>query len=211
MEKVFSIKGMSCDGCRSKVEKKLNEIEGISATVQLDPPVAKIHSERDFSEEELQKKLEEAGNYSIEREAPKSGCCSAPAGNSLPAVGSLKKEAAKHTEEKSSCCSTASHQQHQNIAPADKISPSGQYICPMKCEGEKIYNEPGRCPVCGMFLAPIEEVPAKEEKASCCSTASHQQHQNIAPADKISSSGQYICPMKCKGEKIYNEPGRCPV
>ncbi|MCT3816547.1 copper-translocating P-type ATPase [Elizabethkingia anophelis] len=211
MEKVFSIKGMSCDGCRSKVEKKLNEIEGISATVQLDPPVAKIHSERDFSEEELQKKLEEAGNYSIEREAPKSGCCSAPAGNSLPAVGSLKKEAAKHTEEKSSCCSTASHQQHQNIAPADKISPSGQYICPMKCEGEKIYNEPGRCPVCGMFLAPIEEVPAKEEKVSCCSTASHQQHQNIATADKISSSGQYICPMKCEGEKIYNEPGRCPV
>ncbi|CDN76539.1 heavy metal translocating P-type ATPase [Elizabethkingia anophelis] len=211
MEKVFSIKGMSCDGCRSKVEKKLNEIEGISATVQLDPPVATIHSERDFSEEELQKKLEEAGNYSIEREAPKSGCCSAPAGNSLPAVGSLKKEAAKHTEEKSSCCSTASHQQHQNIAPADKISPSGQYICPMKCEGEKIYNEPGRCPVCGMFLAPIEEVPAKEEKVSCCSTASHQQHQNIATADKISSSGQYICPMKCEGEKIYNEPGRCPV
>ncbi|WP_260398681.1 heavy-metal-associated domain-containing protein, partial [Elizabethkingia miricola] len=43
---------MSCDGCRSKIEKKLNEIEGISATVQLDPPVATIHSERDFSEEE---------------------------------------------------------------------------------------------------------------------------------------------------------------
>ncbi|MDV3799849.1 copper-translocating P-type ATPase [Elizabethkingia anophelis] len=213
MEKVFSIKGMSCDDCRSKVEKKLNEIEGISASVQLDPPVATIHSERDFSEEELQEKLEEAGNYSIERDAPKSGCCSAPADNSLPAVGSLKKEAAKHTEEKSSCCSTASHQQHQNIAPADKISPSGQYICPMKCEGEKIYNEPGRCPVCGMFLAPIEEVntPVKEEKSSCCSTASHQQHQNIAPADKISPSGQYICPMKCEGEKIYNEPGRCPV
>ncbi|MDV2464879.1 copper-translocating P-type ATPase [Elizabethkingia anophelis] len=213
MEKVFSIKGMSCDGCRSKVEKKLNEIEGISATVQLDPPVAKIHSEKDFSEEELQEKLEEAGNYSIEREAPKSGCCSAPAGNSLPAVGGLKKEAAKHTEEKSSCCSTVSHQHQQNIAPADKISPSGQYICPMKCEGDKIYNEPGRCPVCGMFLAPIEEVntPVKEEKASCCSTASHQQHQNIAPADKISSSGQYICPMKCEDEKIYNEPGRCPV
>ncbi|WP_260255517.1 heavy metal-binding domain-containing protein, partial [Elizabethkingia anophelis] len=43
----------------------------------------------------------------------------------------------------------------------------------MKCEGDKIYNEPGRCPVCGMFLAPIEEVntPVKEEKSSCCSTA----------------------------------------
>jgi Cu2+-exporting ATPase len=52
-----------------------------------------------------------------------------------------------------SCCSTANHQHQHNIAPADKVSTSGQYICPMKCEGEKIYNEPGRCPVCGMFLA----------------------------------------------------------
>ncbi|MCL1669883.1 heavy metal translocating P-type ATPase [Elizabethkingia ursingii] len=213
MEKVFSIKGMSCDGCRSKIEKKLNEIEGISATVQLDPPVAKIHSERDFSEEELQEKLEEAGNYSIEHEVPKSGCCSAPAGNSLPAVGSLKKEIAKHTEEKSSCCSTTNHQHQHSIAPTDKISPSGQYICPMKCEGEKIYNEPGKCPICGMFLAPIEEInpPANEEKSSCCSTTNHQHQHSIAPADKISPSGQYICPMKCEGEKIYNEPGRCPV
>jgi Cu2+-exporting ATPase len=213
MEKIFSIKGMSCDGCRSKIEKKLNEIEGISATVQLDPPVATIHSEREFSEEELQKKLEEAGNYSIEHETPKSGCCSAPTDNSLPAVGNLKKEVAKHTEEKSSSCSTTNHQHQHSIAPADKVSPSGQYICPMKCEGEKIYNEPGRCPVCGMFLAPIEEVnpPAKEEKASCCSTTNHQHQHSIAPADKISPSGQYICPMKCEGEKIYNEPGRCPV
>lgn len=26
------------------------------------------------------------------------------------------------------------------------------YYCPMKCEGEKIYDQPGNCPVCGMRL-----------------------------------------------------------
>ncbi|MDF1672937.1 MAG: heavy metal-binding domain-containing protein [Vicingaceae bacterium] len=26
------------------------------------------------------------------------------------------------------------------------------YYCPMECEGEKTYNEPGSCAVCGMDL-----------------------------------------------------------
>lgn len=26
------------------------------------------------------------------------------------------------------------------------------YYCPMECEGEKTYEEPGSCPVCGMDL-----------------------------------------------------------
>jgi hypothetical protein len=26
------------------------------------------------------------------------------------------------------------------------------YYCPMKCEGEKTYDQPGNCPVCGMHL-----------------------------------------------------------
>ena len=32
---------------------------------------------------------------------------------------------------------------------------SGKYICPMRCEGEKTYPEPGDCPVCGMHLDKI--------------------------------------------------------
>jgi hypothetical protein len=30
------------------------------------------------------------------------------------------------------------------------------YRCPMKCEGDKTYSDPGRCPVCGMHLAPVD-------------------------------------------------------
>lgn len=31
------------------------------------------------------------------------------------------------------------------------------YACPMRCEGDKTYSEPGRCPVCKMFLEPVGE------------------------------------------------------
>ncbi len=29
-----------------------------------------------------------------------------------------------------------------------------QYFCPMNCEGDKIYDSPGNCPVCNMKLVP---------------------------------------------------------
>lgn len=31
------------------------------------------------------------------------------------------------------------------------------YQCPMKCEGEKTYDQPGNCPVCNMKLVPAGE------------------------------------------------------
>src|SRR5690606_593353 len=36
-----------------------------------------------------------------------------------------------------------------------KITGSGFY-CPMQCEGDKTYEKPGDCPVCGMSLVPLE-------------------------------------------------------
>lgn len=30
------------------------------------------------------------------------------------------------------------------------------YYCPMKCEGDKTYNEPGSCPKCGMDLVEVD-------------------------------------------------------
>ncbi len=30
------------------------------------------------------------------------------------------------------------------------------YACPMKCEGNKTYPEPGQCPVCGMHLKEVK-------------------------------------------------------
>ena len=40
MQKTFNVSGMMCMHCRAHVEKALNSISGVSATVTLDPPVA---------------------------------------------------------------------------------------------------------------------------------------------------------------------------
>ena len=30
-----------------------------------------------------------------------------------------------------------------------------KYYCPMKCEGDKVYDKPGNCPICNMHLVPV--------------------------------------------------------
>ncbi|MFD0762747.1 heavy metal translocating P-type ATPase [Lutibacter aestuarii] len=60
---------------------------------------------------------------------------------------------------------------------------SGTYYCPMHCEGDKVYNKAGDCPVCGMDLI--------EEKKM------------------VASNIQFTCPMH--PEIIKDEPGSCPI
>ncbi len=36
----------------------------------------------------------------------------------------------------------------ENVAQTD-------YACPMKCEGDKKYHKPGKCPTCGMELKKV--------------------------------------------------------
>ncbi|GEM_PF-630922 len=66
-------------------------------------------------------------------------------------------------------------QEHGDMAEA-------HYQCPMKCEGDKMYDKPGKCPVCKMDLKKVEMTQA-----------------------------HYQCPMKCEGDKMYDKPGKCPV
>lgn len=78
--------------------------------------------------------------------------------------------------------------EHKNLHPSSIGSEQNEnssvlYQCPMKCEGEKVYNKPGNCPVCGMHLL-------KEETKS--------------PADMA-----YTCPMH--PEIKQNGPGSCPI
>ncbi|MBD0833434.1 heavy metal translocating P-type ATPase [Aestuariibaculum sediminum] len=61
---------------------------------------------------------------------------------------------------------------------------TGVYYCPMHCEGDKTYDKPGDCPVCGMDL--VEE-------------------QNLS----TSASEQWTCPMH--PEIIKDESGACPI
>ena len=62
MKKEFKVEGMMCNHCRMHVEKALNSIEGVNATVTLDPPVAVIEFPGDAKPlEDLQAVLAEEG------------------------------------------------------------------------------------------------------------------------------------------------------
>ena len=67
MEKQFKVSGMMCQHCRMHVEKALNKLEGVSATVTLDPPVATVKfSGKTYTLDELQRQVtEEAGEYTL--------------------------------------------------------------------------------------------------------------------------------------------------
>src|SRR5690554_6888982 len=74
--------------------------------------------------------------------------------------------------------------QHKAKKEAEKAKNSGPgtYYCPMHCEGDKTYDKPGDCPVCGMDLV-------KEAKTAFTPT-------------------QFTCPMHPK--VISDDPGACP-
>ena len=68
MEKQFKVSGMMCNHCRMHVEKALNKLEGVSATVTLDPPVATVQftGNKAYTLAELQAQVsEEAGDYTL--------------------------------------------------------------------------------------------------------------------------------------------------
>ncbi len=72
---------------------------------------------------------------------------------------------------------------HTNVQKhKPESSGSGIWYCPMHCEGEKTYDKPGDCPVCGMDL--VEE------------------------ANLNQTNGKYTCPMH--PELVKDEPASCP-
>lgn len=92
------------------------------------------------------------------------------------------------------------------IKPQDRVSPSSVYYCPMECEGDKVYFQQGkRCPVCNMYLVPIEEKHAKDPAYKPAYSSAH------LPENFKDNIGKYYCPMFCEGDKIYPEKGDCPV
>lgn len=68
MKKEFKVDGMMCNHCRMHVEKALNALDGVKATVTLEPAVAVVEFTGDkvYSLEELQRQVsEEAGEYTL--------------------------------------------------------------------------------------------------------------------------------------------------
>ncbi|MDL2230431.1 heavy metal translocating P-type ATPase [Alistipes sp. OttesenSCG-928-L06] len=65
MKKEYTVSGMNCNHCRTSVEKALNTLDGVTAVVTLDPPVATVESATEIPLAELQRVLSEAGDFSI--------------------------------------------------------------------------------------------------------------------------------------------------
>jgi P-type Cu+ transporter len=118
------------------------------------------------------------------------------------------------------CCANGSSEKIDyskfKIISKEQSHGDGKYFCPMKCEGEKTYDQPGRCPVCNMYLVPVAE-QIKEDGHSHAKANHHHDHKHIEDHDQHEakavgkSNGKYYCPMHCEGEKTYDQPGRCPV
>ena len=67
-------------------------------------------------------------------------------------------------------------------ASISKTNNNGKYYCPMHCEGDKIYEKDGDCPVCGM---------------------------DLVPQASTTQSTKYTCPMH--PEIVEDKPGSCPI
>jgi len=74
----------------------------------------------------------------------------------------------------------------------------------MECEGEKLYFKQGRCPVCNMFLVPIEEREDHKNKPQKYSKTN-------LPESFKGKIGDYFCPMFCESDKTYESDTGCPV
>ncbi len=86
----------------------------------------------------------------------------------------------------------------------------------MRCEGDKTYDQPGDCPVCNMHLVPVEEAEQKSHDNHSAGGSSHQHHEHHKQHDhqhkeSLNGKGKYYCPMRCEGDKTYDDPGSCPV
>jgi uncharacterized paraquat-inducible protein A len=70
------------------------------------------------------------------------------------------------------------------MALKEKVNQEMSWSCPMKCEGNKTYDKPGKCPVCGMNLAGSSKEKMKKDEKHV-----------------------YSCPMH--PEVLSDKPGKC--
>ena len=174
MTHTYSVTGMSCSGCQATVQKKLSQVKGVER-VSIDLPKAEavIDMNEHISTDKLKAALKDYPKYKL--------------------------------DEKKNSSNGSSNHKHQHATPvvANNYGERNEdgYYCPMHCEGDKSYEKPGDCPVCGMHL--VKESSAKSE-------AVEHKHA-VKKSANNDKNGDYYCPMHCEGDKTYDKPGDCPV
>lgn len=84
----------------------------------------------------------------------------------------------------------------------------GKFTCPM--HPQVLTEADGACPICEMPLEQIPGEPSSSHPHPDAHSAHGHDHGDMPPATP-SLAAKYFCPMKCEGEKTYDQPGRCPV
>ncbi len=153
MTHIYKVSGMNCAGCQAKVQKLLSVVEGVQ-NVSIN--LSKGEAEIDMKDH-----------------IP------------ISEFKSALKDYPKYQVEDNPKNIKNDHPQRQKEPVLQKPSETGigEFYCPMHCEGDKTYDKPGNCPVCGMNLE--KAFSAKPKKM------------------------QYTCPMH--PEVITDAPGSCPI
>ncbi|VEI56106.1 heavy metal translocating P-type ATPase [Capnocytophaga sputigena] len=195
----YNIEGMGCTGCANTIQKKLSEVAGVTAvSVDFATKKATVETDREIPFEALEKALE-GTHYSIHQASNSEG--------SGVFYCPMHCEGDKTYDHPGDCPICGMHlveqvggaqQHHHHQESPKKVKGSGVFYCPMHCEGNKTYDHPGDCPICGMHL--VEQVGGAQQ---------HHHHQESPK--KVKGSGVFYCPMHCEGNKTYDHPGDCPV
>ena len=159
MKHTYHIEGMTCSGCENKVTTDLSQVENITAVVvSKEEKLATLTMSKHVEIDVLQQALGgKDSKYQI----------------------SIPNSAVDQVTPKS-CCST-NNKEHKHQEETYKIK-AGKFYCPMHCEGDKVYDKAGDCPVCGM---------------------------DLVQQPTLVQNTQYTCPMH--PEIIQDKPGSCPI
>ena len=167
MRHKYQISGMTCNGCRSHVEKTLSEVVGVkNASVDLEKAEATIEIESHIPIEKFQEALKnDGGNYAIHKSEAEKHHHEHVEKSKPKEKGTGSFYCPMHCEgdktyDKLGDCPVCGMDlvEEQSL----KATSSKQWTCPM--HPEVVKDGPGACPICGMDLVPLQPDISAEEK-----------------------------------------------
>ncbi len=166
MTHTYHIQGMTCNGCRSHVEKTLSQVKGVlKATVNLKEAEAIIEMEEHIPLKTFQKALQDDGDrYSIHNQGEHQQQHTKPKNKKQP-NGTGTFYCPMHCEgdttyNKPGDCPVCGMDLVEEVNL--NAATSQQWTCSM--HPEVVKDQPGSCPICGMDLVPMQPNLSAEEK-----------------------------------------------
>ena len=164
MKHTYSISGMTCNGCRSHVEKTLSNVTGVTiASVDLQNAEATIEMESHIPIETFELALKnDGGRYFIHKHGHQKEEVKKEQKTLEKVTGTyycpMHCEGQK-TYDKAGDCPVCGMDLIKEAAGAGS---KPIYTCPM--HPEVIQDSPGSCPICGMDLVPKEPSDTEDQK-----------------------------------------------